>query len=93
MATKYERQRERKVPPHMALSDVRYLSGKTLDEVCAAASEVLGRPLTRGALSAIENGLRGASPEVLHALEVAYGARPGSIVTTYVPRTREAVPA
>lgn len=93
MASKYDTQRERRTPPHIALPDVRYISGKTLDEVCAAASEVLDRPLTRGALSAIENGLRGASPKVLAALEVAYGLRPGSLVTDYEPRSREAVPA
>lgn len=93
MATQYDMQRPRKTPPHISLPDVRYISGKTLDEVCAAASEVLDKPLTRGALSAIENGLRGASPRVLAALEVAYGLRPGSLVTDYEPRTREAVPA
>lgn len=93
MPSKYEVQRERKTPPHIALADVRYISGKTLDEVCLAASEVLDRPLTRGSLSAIENGLRGASPKVLAALEMAYGLRPGSLVTNYEPRSREAVPA
>ena len=93
MATKYEQQRDRRTPPHVALADLRFISGKTLDEVCGAASEVLDRPLTRGALSAIENGLRGASPKVLGALEVAYGLRPGALVTDYEPRAREAVPA
>lgn len=93
MPTKYDKQRTRKTPPHISLADVRFISGKTLDEVCEAASEVLDRPLTRGSLSAIENGLRGASPKVLAALEIAYGLRPGSLVTDYEPRAREAVPA
>lgn len=73
----------------MSLGDLRAVSGKTLDEVCEAASEVLGKPLTRGALSAIENGHRGASRSVLEALEVAYGLRPGALVTDYMPRSRE----
>lgn len=93
MPSRYEAQRPRKTPPHVSLADLRSISGKTLDEICHAASEELGHPLTRGALSAIENGLRGASPKVLAALEVAYGLRPGSLVTDYEPRRREAVPA
>jgi hypothetical protein len=86
----YAKQRPRKNPPHVSLGDVRSMSGKTLDEICDAASEVLSKPLTRGALSAIENGHRGASPTVLRALEVAYGLRLGALVTDYEPRQREA---
>lgn len=89
MPSRYTQQRPRRIPPHISLADMRYLSGKTLDEVCAAASEVLDRPLTRGALSAIENGHRGASTRVLAALEVAYGLRSGALVTDYQPRKRE----
>lgn len=81
--------RERRTPPHVSLGNLRSAVGKTLDEVCSAASEVLAEPLTRGALSAIENGIRGASPTTLAALEVAYGLTPGSIVTNYEPRNRE----
>jgi transcriptional regulator with XRE-family HTH domain len=90
MATTYQAQRDRRTPPHVSLADLRFVSGKTLDEVCAAASEVLDKPLTRGALSAIENGLRGPSARVLAALEVAYGLRTGALVTNYEPRTRVA---
>lgn len=89
MPSRYSNQRPRKVPPHVSLADIRAISGKTLDQVCAAASEELDRPLTRGALSAIENGHRGASQATLAALEVAYGLRPGALVTTYEPRRRE----
>lgn len=79
-------QRPTRVPPHVALGDLRAASGKTLDQICDAASEVLGRRLTRGALSAIEGGLRGPSRQVLSALEVAYGLRSGALVTDYRPR-------
>ena len=84
--TKYDQQRPPKTAPHVRLGDLRQASGKTLEQVCAAASEVLPTPLTRGALSAIENGHRGASLQVLRALEVAYGLRSGAIVTDYQPR-------
>jgi len=89
----YSNQRPRRTPPHVSLRDLRTVSGKTLDAVCKEASEVLPTPLTKGALSAIENGHRGASSAVLHALEVAYGLRPGALATDYVPRSREDVPA
>lgn len=87
--TDYASQRERKTPPHIALGDLRAVSGKTLEQVCEAVAETLNKPFTRGALSAIENGHRGASKQVLHALEVAYGLRPGALVTDYEPRPRE----
>lgn len=41
---------------------------------------------TRGALSAIESGLRGISAELLDALNDVYGFSPGTITTDYVPR-------
>lgn len=89
----YASQRERRTPPHLSLGDLRAVSGKTLDQICEAVSEVTGKPFTRGALSAIENGHRGASQQVLSALEIAYGLRPGALTTTYVPRNREDIPA
>lgn len=91
MSSKYEKQRPPKLPPHLSLADLRAVSGKTLDQVCEAASEVLGKTLTRGALSAIELGHRGASPSTLHALEVAYGLRPGALVTDYTPLERRPI--
>lgn len=84
----YGNQRRRRTPPHISLGDLRAVSGKTLDQVCEAVAEELGKPFTRGALSAIENGHRGASAPVLAALEVAYGLRPGALNTTYEPRNR-----
>lgn len=86
----YSNQRTRRVPPHVSLGDLRAVSGKTLDQICELVSEELGKPFTRGALSAIENGHRGASQSVLGALEVAYGLRPGALATDYEPRNRVA---
>lgn len=91
MATRYEKQRERRTPPHVSLGVLRRAVHLTLDDVCALVSDVLegDRELTRGALSAIENGLRGASPDVLEALEIAYGLDAGAIAVNYEPRNRE----
>lgn len=86
--SKYDQQRDRRNPPHLSIGDLRSVSGQTLEQVCEAVSEALGQPFTRGALSAIENGHRGASRPVLRALEVAYGLRPGALVTDYEPRSR-----
>jgi len=83
--------RAKQVAPRITLGDLRAAVGLTLDEVCARVAETTGKPFFRGSLSAIENGIRGASAEVLSALETAYGIRSGSIDTQYEPRTRSAV--
>ena len=89
--SKYENQRKRLTPPHVSLADLRAASGLTLDAVCGRMQEVTGQPFSRGALSAIENGLRGASAQTLESLAIAYGLRAGAIRTDYQPRTREQV--
>ncbi|QHJ86387.1 Cro protein [Gordonia phage Kuwabara] len=83
---RYSRQRNPKVPPHVSIGIVRRLSGLTLDEVCDLVLEITGDRPTKGALSAIENGHRGASAQLLAALEAAYQLPAGSISTTYRPR-------
>lgn len=93
--SRYENQRARRVPPHVSLATLRLVSGMNGEQVCARVTEFLeiDKPFTRGALSAIENGHRGASLDVLSALEFAYEIPVGSIVTNYLPRSREQVPA
>lgn len=86
MANQYLNQRPKVTPPHVSLSDLRAAVGLTLDQVCERYAEATGQSLTRGALSGIEHGHRGASTYVLHGLEAAYGLRAGSINTTYEPR-------
>jgi len=91
MANHYLNQRHKVTPPHVSLRTLRKVSGMTLDEVCAlanASDHTL--TLTRGAMSAIENGLRGASAPVIAALELVYDLEPGSIDTAYEPRGRAA---
>ena len=89
MANKTPKMRERLVPPHVTLSALRRAKGLTLEQVCTAFATETGKQLTRGALSAIESGLRGASAETLDGLIDAYGIDPNDkIVTDYEPRLR-----
>jgi len=95
--TRYDKQRPRITPPHVTLGDLRAAVGLTLDQLADRVAEIVGeehRP-TKGALSAIENGHRGASESMLKALALAYGLREDSIHTDYEPRVRNAtgVPA
>ncbi|QDF16215.1 helix-turn-helix DNA binding domain protein [Gordonia phage Malachai] len=83
---RYTRQRNPKVPPHISLGVLRRVSGLKLDDVCDQIEDITGDRPTKGALSAIENGHRGASLELIAALEMVYGLHPGDITTNYVPR-------
>ncbi|MCT7373187.1 hypothetical protein A7R75_29785 [Mycolicibacterium llatzerense] len=61
-----------------------------LDDICDRVEETNGDRPARGTLSAIENGVRGVSAELLAALEAAYKLPRGSITTDYTPRTTPA---
>ncbi|MFD9615530.1 hypothetical protein ACFWWS_39865 [Streptomyces sp. NPDC059083] len=61
-------------------------AGLTLDAVIDRIEQETGRRYTRGAISAVENGHRGASNELIEALEIAYGLPHGAIDTLYRPR-------
>jgi hypothetical protein len=84
--SKYETQREAKVPPHVPLKYIRLAFDLSIDTVIARIESETGRRYTRGAISAIENGHRGASSEILEAFELAYSLPLGAISTDYVPR-------
>lgn len=83
---RYAAQRPRVEPPAVRLGDLRAALGLKLDTVLDRIEEELGTRPTRGALSAIENGHRGASDAMLRALEIAYGLRAGALSTAYEPR-------
>jgi transcriptional regulator with XRE-family HTH domain len=92
MATeRYGTQRQKLTPPHISLRSLRESRGLTLQQVCDLADQHLDgpRPFTKGALSAIETGLRGPSAHTLRALEHAYGLKRGAITTNYEPRNRD----
>ena len=92
LRSKYEAQRPRRTPPHVSLASLRAATGLTIDQVITRIEQEFPeiRP-TRGAISAIENGHRGASVQMLAALCAAYGLPDGAITTDYEPRAREAV--
>lgn len=90
-ASKYEKQRDRQIPPHAPLGAVRKALGLRLDDVLARIRTAYpGTRMNRGTLSAIESGTRGASDEMLDVLCLGYGLPAGSLTTTYVPRTSAA---
>lgn len=84
------KERPRVTPPHMALRDVRTAVGITLEGLAQRIKEVSGMEVSRGTLSAIENGHRGASQELLAAIALAFGCGSGAVTTSYEPRTRAA---
>lgn len=88
--TRYDNQRARVIPPHVSLGVVRKVAKLTLDQACERFHELTGSTLSRGALSGIENGHRGASAEVIKGLALVYDIAPSDIDTNYQPRVRAA---
>jgi transcriptional regulator with XRE-family HTH domain len=85
--SRYSAQRNKVTPPHVSVGDLRVALGLTIDEVIDRMRGTRGGPpVTRGSISAIENGHRGASDDMVRALEAAYGLRAGALSTTYRPR-------
>lgn len=88
-----QRQREAVTPPHAPLRAIRISHGLTMDAVLDRMAEE-GVTLSRGSLSAIESGQRGASIDTLDALALALGMAKGDLTVAYEPRERrESVPA
>lgn len=93
---RYAQQRERRTPPHVTLKTLRLVLKKfsdgqwDLDDICDSVESITGDRPARGTISAVENGNRGVSAELLSALEQAYGLEPGSITTEYQPRSTPA---
>lgn len=83
--TKYETQRRKVQPPLVPLAALRASLGLTQDEVCKSVAAITNKSFTKGALSAIELGHRGASAATLSALEVALRLPAGSLVVGYEP--------
>lgn len=61
------------------------MAGLTIDGLIERIYDLTEQRVTRGAISAIERGHRGASPDLLRAMEMAFDIRPGEIVTDYEP--------
>lgn len=88
MSSKYSQQRAKVIPPHVQLKTLRKVSGLTLEQVCFRINQHLESPdrVKPGTLSGLENGHRGASVELLEAIEYAFGLDPGELTTAYLPR-------
>ena len=90
MPPRYATQRAKRKPPTVDLPSLRAAAGLTIDDICTRVKEISGRSITRGAVSAIELGHRGASVDTLAALAQAYGIEPGVIAVSYTPRKSRA---
>lgn len=77
--------RDLRQPPFVELAGVRRLLGLKQSEVCDKIAVLIGKSFTVGALSAIETGQRGASPEVLSAIQTALGIHAGDLHTAWEP--------
>jgi transcriptional regulator with XRE-family HTH domain len=74
------------MPPHVPLGALRTVAGLSLEQLARRLSEETDCSPGRGTLCAIESGDRGASLDLLNALEYVYKLKPGTISTTYEPR-------
>ena len=83
--TRYLRQREKVTPPHVSLKTLRNVAGITLEALIERMSE-FDFEVSVGALSAVENGHRGASEQLIEAIAGAYGIEADEITTTYQPK-------
>jgi len=80
-----------KAPPLASLRCLRIASHQTLEQVAETVSELLNQKVSRGTISAIETGVRGASKQMLDALAVAFDLEPGDVYVDYDPRSRRVV--
>lgn len=87
---KYAGQRRKVETPHVPIKGLRIAAELSIEALIAKIKVVTDREYTKGAISGIENGHRGASPDLLAALERVYKLPPGFISTTYKPRSRRA---
>ncbi|MEH3135918.1 MAG: helix-turn-helix transcriptional regulator [Mycolicibacterium neoaurum] len=87
---RYANQRTKVPAPMVPLAILRKSQGITLQAVCdhINAEFSFKRPVERGTISAIENGHRGASAQMLAAIASALNIPNGSIDTQYEPRQR-----
>lgn len=83
--TEYDKQRDKVEPPRIRLADLRRSHRLTQAEVAAQVAAIIDKPFVAGSLSLVEGGHRGASAEVLSALEQVFGLGPGSLVVDYTP--------
>jgi transcriptional regulator with XRE-family HTH domain len=82
--TRYLKSRE-VTPPRIGLADLRKSHRMTQAAVAEQVAAIIDKTFNAGSLSLVEGGHRGASAEVLAALEQVFGLGPGSLVVDYTP--------
>lgn len=83
--TKYDKQREKVTPPRIGIADLRKSHRMTQAAVAEQVAAIIDKPFNSGSLSLVEGGHRGASADVLAALEQVFGLGPGALVVDYAP--------
>lgn len=82
--TSYPKSREVN-PPRIGLAELRKSHRLTQAAVAEQVAAIIDKPYNSGTLSLLEGGHRGASAEVLAALEQVFGLAPGSMAVDYEP--------
>lgn len=72
-------------PPRIGLADLRKSHRLTQSQVAEQVAAIIDKPYIAGSLSLLEGGHRGASADVLAALEQVFGLGPGSLQVDYTP--------
>lgn len=83
--TEYDKQRPKVAQPQVGLADLRKSHRLTQVAVADQIAAIIDKPFNDGSLSLIEGGHRGASPEVLAALEQVFGLGPDTMRVDYEP--------
>lgn len=83
--TKYDEQRPKVLPPQVGLAALRKSHRMTQGQVAAEVAAIIDKPFYSGSLSLIEGGHRGASAEVLRALERVFHLDEGDLAVPYEP--------
>lgn len=82
---KYNKQRPRVTPPHIGLAALRKSHRLTQGDVAQQVAAIIDKDFLGTSLSLIEGGHRGASTDVLRALEQVFGLAEGDLVIDYEP--------
>lgn len=86
MATpNYSNQRPRVTPPQVSLAALRKSHGLSQAKVAEQVAAKIDEDFRGTSLSLIEGGHRGASLDVLRALEQVFGLEAGALVIDYEP--------
>lgn len=83
--TDYAKQRAKVPPPQVSIGVLRKSHRLTQENVAEQVAAIIDKPFYSGSLSLIEGGHRGASEEVLRALEQVFGLATGDLSVTYQP--------